>query len=352
VSHFRNNIATLNGYVPGYQPVGDEFLKLNTNENPYPPTPGVVEALRSFDPALLRLYPDPALNSLRDRIAALLGLKRENILVGNGSDELLTIITRCFAGEGDRVVFPDPSYSLYPVLARIQGALPAAIPLGEDFSLTEEFISAPARLKFLAFPNSPTGTSYPLATVKRMLEASSGIVLVDEAYADFADENCLGLLRDHPNLIILRTFSKSYGLAGLRVGFALAAAEIVAGMMKVKDSYNVNRLSASAAEAALEDRDHFRAVIAGVRRERERLAKNLARLGFRVFPSSTNFILARAGSPEEAREIQRGLKERRILVRYFDLPRLDDCLRITIGTPEAMDRLIRALEEIRGEEKK
>jgi len=348
--YFRNNIARLQGYVPGYQPVGEEYLKLNTNENPYPPAPGVRTTLRKADPFLLRRYPDPVLNRLRDRIADTLGFARDDILVGNGSDEILTIVTRSFVGEGDRVAFPEPSYSLYPILVRIQGGEPVGVALAEDFSLPEEFIDIPAALKFLAFPNSPTGTVYPLDTVERLLNSSPGIVLVDEAYADFAEVNCLGLLSRHPNLIILRTFSKSYGLAGLRVGFALASPELIAGMMKVKDSYNLNQLSAGAAEAAMADQAYFQAVLKKIVRERERFRDSLDRLGIASYPSSTNFVLARFDSAEQARTTFEQLREKRILVRYFDLPRLRECLRITIGTPEAMDQLVQALEEIRGDQ--
>ncbi|HOO76520.1 MAG TPA: histidinol-phosphate transaminase [bacterium] len=348
MNYFRTAVKEMQGYVPGYQPVGDEYLKLNTNENPYPPAPGVFSVLRSIDPGLLRLYPDPVLNSLRERIASNFGVARENVLIGNGSDEVLTIVTRSFVEPGETVVFPEPSYSLYPVLARIQGGVPLGVPLGPDFGLPDEFVSVPARLKFLAFPNSPTGTAYPLELVERVLKESSGVVLIDEAYADFADENCFGLLARHPNLIILRTFSKSYGLAGLRVGFALASEELIAGMLKVKDSYNVNRLSAAIAEAALSDQDYLRRTVAAIRRERGRLSRELEALGFEVFPSSSNFVLVRAGTPASARRIFEELRERRILVRYFAQPRLDDCLRITVGTPEAMDRLIGALREIAG----
>ncbi len=342
---FRNNIDGLEPYQPGFQPKGGGFVKLNTNENPYPPAPGAAAAIRKTGEDSLRLYPDPLSVRLREVIAEVYGLPVERIIAGNGSDELLAMALRCFAGEGDRVAFPTPSYSLFGVLARIQGAKPAAYELDEDFGLPEEFFGAKAAIKLIASPNSPTGTIYPIAAIERLLRKTEGMVLVDEAYVDFAEESSLPLLLDFPNLLVTRTCSKSYSLAGLRVGYAFASEEVVSGMMKVKDSYNLNAVSAAAAAAALADREYFQETTARIVAERERLANTLVDLGFRVIPSGANFLL---GRPPEGRagELYEALFERKILVRWFDTPRLQEFIRISIGTPEQMDLLTGAIREI------
>lgn len=342
---FRDNIAALEAYQPGIQPREAGFVKLNTNENPYPPAPGTAAAIREIGEDRLRLYPDPLSVRLRETIAEVYGFPVERIIVGNGSDELLSIALRCFAGEGGRVAYPTPSYSLFGVLARIQGANPVEYSLDEKFGLPEEFFGAQASIKLLASPNSPTGTVYSVDTVQRLLEETNGVVLVDEAYVDFAEESCLPLLLDFPNLLVTRTCSKSYSLAGLRVGYAFASEEIIAGMMKVKDSYNLNAVSAAAAAAALTDQEYFREVTARIVAERERLTEDLAGRGFTIFPSGANFLLCR---PPEGRagELYEALLARKILVRWFDTPRLREFLRISIGTPEQMDLLTGAIGEI------
>ncbi len=342
----RDNIEDLKPYLPGMQPREAGFIKLNTNENPYPPSPLVARAIRELDPAGLRLYPDPLSEDLREKIADRYGLRRENVIVGNGSDGLLALALRSFAGENDTVVFPRPSYSLFGFLARVQGAKIVGMDLNEDFSLPEKFYPAKCRLKLLASPNSPTGTVYPLDVVDRLLEETEGVVLVDEAYVDFADDTCLPLLDKYPHLVVLRTFSKSFSLAGLRVGYAFAGEEIIAGMLKVKDSYNLNRVSALAAGAALDDWDYFQKNIALVKSERDYLKAELEALGFSVFPSGANFLLVKTLPVSPAKKIFEKLLSKKILVRFFDTPRLEDCLRITIGTHEQMERLIRAITQI------
>ncbi len=345
--YFRPNIESLSPYVPGIQPQEPGFIKLNTNENPYPPSPRVEALLRSVSASDLRLYPDPSAERLGATIASLHGLAPGNVIAGNGSDEILSMIFRAAAGKGDRVAVCYPSYTLFKVLAAMQEALVSEYDLREDFSLPEEFIAAPATLKLVASPNSPTGTQYSLETIDRILEATEGIVVVDEAYADFADGDATPLLAKYPNLIVTRTVSKSYSLAGLRIGYGLASEEIVSGLIKVKDSYNVDRLSGAIAEAAISDREYFRETVAKVREQRERLGRGLGDLGFAVFPSGANFLLARPPG-EKAREIYEQLLQRKILVRYFDLRRLSDCLRISVGTEEEMDVLLKALRDILG----
>jgi len=206
MSWFRDNIVELEPYVPGFQPKESGFIKLNTNENPYPPSPGVLKTIRKVTPDSLRLYPDPRSDRLREKIASTYGFQRENVIVGNGSDELLAIALRCFAGEGDKVVFPAPSYSLFEVLTRIQRAEVVEIPLNDDFSLPEAFFSARGVIKLLASPNSPTGTVYPEEAVRRLTEESKGIVVMDEAYVDFADDDCLSLVKEYPTLLVTPIF--------------------------------------------------------------------------------------------------------------------------------------------------
>ncbi|MFH1038068.1 MAG: histidinol-phosphate transaminase [PVC group bacterium] len=340
---FRDNIAALEPYVPGFQPKEAGFIKLNTNENPYPPSARAIQEIREIASDVVRRYPDPRSDRLRETIACVYGFQPENIIVGNGSDELLSIAFRSFAGEGDRVAFPTPSYSLFGVLARIQGAEVREYSLNDDFSLPEAFYGAPASIKLIASPNSPTGTFYPAKVINRILEESGGIVLVDEAYVDFAEDNCLSLVTRYPNLLVTRTCSKSYALAGLRVGYAFGAAEIISGMMKVKDSYNLNALSVAAA-AALEDREYFQKTVALITAEREKLMASLSRLGFTVFPSGANFILCRPPGGN-AKMIYEALVARKILIRFFDTPRLKEYLRISIGTPDEMDILVEAIRE-------
>ncbi len=345
---FRENIKKLDPYVPGLQPREAGFIKLNTNENPYPPSPQVTEALRAIKPAIWRLYPDPHSDKLRQAIARVYDLKLDNVIIGNGSDELLSIALRCFTGERDRVIFPSPSYSLFDVLTRIQGAEVVRIELNDDFSLPESFFATQGSLKFLASPNSPTGTFYPLDVIDRLLERADGVVVVDEAYVDFSEESALPLVRKYPNLLITRTFSKAFGLAGLRIGYAFADPELIAGMMKVKDSYNLNQVSALAAEAAVSDQDYFRQTINKIKTERDYLRDQLEKLSFFVYPSEANFLLCRP-APGTAQKIYERLLARKILIRYFDLPRLRDCLRISMGTHEQMETLVEALREILSE---
>ncbi|MDP8236702.1 MAG: histidinol-phosphate transaminase [Candidatus Erginobacter occultus] len=342
---FRDNIAGLEAYQPGFQPREAGFVKLNTNENPYPPSPRALAAVREIADDRLRRYPDPTSDRLREIIAEVYGFPLERIIAGNGSDELLAMALRCFAGEGDVVAYPTPSYSLFGVLARIQGAKAVEYELNENFGLPEDFFSAEAAIKLVASPNSPTGTVYPPATIRRLLEESSGVVLVDEAYVDFAEESCLPLLLDYPNLLVTRTCSKSYSLAGARVGYAFASEEMIAGIMKVKDSYNLNAVSAAAAAAALADREYFFLTAEKIVTQRERLRETLSGLGFSVFPSGANFLLCRPPGGR-AGEIYEALLERKILVRWFDTPRLREFIRISVGTPEEMEILTGAIGAI------
>ncbi|HEY3305337.1 MAG TPA: histidinol-phosphate transaminase [Candidatus Binatia bacterium] len=345
---FRSNIAAVQGYVPGEQPREGDFIKLNTNENPYPPSPRVLSALRKAADRSLRLYPLLSSDGLRSVAASTYGVSPQNIIVGNGSDELLSILMRCFVGAHDRVFYPEPTYSLYDTLIAIQEGVKVAIPYPADFSMPEELFSQTAALTFVCNPNSPSGTLLPLEAIERLARTITGVLAVDEAYIDFADGgkvSAISLLQSNPNIVVLRSFSKSFSLAGMRIGLAFAAEEIIAGMNKVKDSYNVNRLSQIAAAEALGDLPWMRRNVRRIQKSRKKLTAGLKKMGFRVYPSQANFVMARREG-ENQKELYEELKRRRILVRYFDQPGLHDCLRITVGAPSEVKTLLEQMAAI------
>ena len=331
-------------YVPGEQPQGGGFIKLNTNENPYPPCAKVVEALRAAADGSLRLYPDPACARVRERAAEVFGVEPDMVIIGNGSDDILTMVMRSFVSEGDKVVFLNPSYGLYSVLTNIQNGREHVVEYTEDFKLPADIHQPDAKLTFICSPNNPTGTVAAPGEVATLAEKSDGIVTVDEAYVDFADGSCLDLVHRFDNVIILRSMSKSYSLAGLRIGLGIAAASLIGGLMKVKDSYNVDRLGIVGAEAALACVENMRENAEKIKKDRRYLAEHLEKLGFDVLPSQANFVFARPPMPAGA--LFEKLKERKILVRYWDLPRLSDGIRISIGTRHELEALIAATEEI------
>ena len=347
---FRPNIARLRGYVPGEQPREKGYIKLNTNENPYPPSPLVLARLRDACSTDLRLYPDPDAWALRRKLGEIFAIAPQQIMVGNGSDELLNVIIRSFAGEGDKIAYPHPTYGYYKPLIDIQGAEAVPVEFGEEFSVPEGLAVPGARITFLANPNAPSGTLVPYDEVAALCARVDGVLVVDEAYVDFSQGGCVSLIEEHSNAIVVRTMSKSFSLAGMRIGFAFAPTALIKGMWKVKDHYNLNRLSLVAAEAALEDIDAMRANAARVCATRARLCAELRELGFYVWDSQANFVLARLGerwTNSTAAELYAQLKERRILVRYFATPpRLADCLRISVGTDAEIDALLAALEEL------
>jgi histidinol-phosphate aminotransferase len=345
---FRKNIAALAGYVPGEQPRDDAIIKLNTNENPYPPSPRVLAAQRKAINPSLRLNPEPLADSLRTVAARVYGVMPEKILVGNGSDEILSILMRCFVGPHEAVAFPMPTYSLYDTLIAIQEGERIGVAYPPDFSVPEELASHKAPLTFLCNPNSPSGTLVPLADIEKLARAVSGVLVIDEAYIDFAESegaSTLPLIRHFPNLVVLRTFSKSFSLAGMRIGLAFASEEIIFGMMKVKDSYNMNRLSLVAAVAALEDISWMTRNALRIQRNRRQLTAGLRQLGFYVYPSHANFVMARK-TEQNLQALYEGLKSRNILVRFFDAPGLQDCLRITVGTPQEIRSLLKEMKAI------
>ncbi|MBU0676936.1 MAG: histidinol-phosphate transaminase [Verrucomicrobia bacterium] len=337
----RKSIGELKAYVPGEQPSDPGIIKLNTNENPYPPSPNVLEILRKFSSGKLRLYPDPVCTELRESIAAYHDCDPEQIIVGNGSDEILALCIRAFVERDSAVSYFDPSYSLYPVLSAIEGVRQIPVSLGAEF----EWVDPPkgdSSLFFLTQPNAPTSLIYPKSKVSRFAAAYPGVVVIDEAYVDFADRNCADLALSMDNVIVARSFSKSFSLASIRAGYAVGPLPLIEAMYKIKDSYNVNLITQAAAKAAIEDADYMRGNVKKIRQTRERSAAALTEMGFTVLPSQTNFLWVRPARGE-AKILFEQLKDKRILVRYFDAERTRDYLRITVGTDEEMDALLAAL---------
>lgn len=345
-SAIRPTIQHMHGYVPGEQPQDQQYIKLNSNENPYPPSPRVREALQRAIGEDLRLYPDPVANRLRDTAAAVYGLRREQILVGNGSDDLLTMLMRTCVGPGDRVAYPVPTYTLYDELVTMQDGHIVHVPFPADFSLPPELGESDAKLTILCHPNAPSGTLTPLAHVEELARRVKGMLVIDEAYIDFADETALSLVHKYDHVVILRTFSKSFSLAGMRIGLAFGHPDFMRELMKVKDSYNVNRLSIVAAVAALEDYTWMRQHVEKIRATRTRVSAALREFGYVVYDSHANFVLARKPGISQA-PIHEGLKARGILIRYFSSPTLADCIRVTVGTDEEIDRLVSALDQLK-----
>ncbi|MGE0449308.1 MAG: histidinol-phosphate transaminase [Vicinamibacterales bacterium] len=344
----RPTVARMAGYTPGEQPKpGDRINKLNTNENPYPPSPRVLEAIRTVPPEALRRYPSPTADQFRHVAAHLHGVDPSCILAGNGSDDVLQIALRTYCGPGDVLASPDPTYSLYPVLAELADVAFARVPWREGWTLpVEALLATGPRAIFFANPNAPSGTWVEPPSVASLAAATDALVLVDEAYVDFADDNCIGLLAQHPNVLVTRTVSKGYGLAGLRFGYAVGHPDVIAQMTKVKDSYNCDAIAIAAAAAALEDQEYARARWSDVRAERARLSSRLSERGFAVVPSRANFVLAAVPPGLSAGHLYAALKQAGVLVRYFDAPGLDDKLRISVGTAQEMQALIEALDAV------
>jgi histidinol-phosphate aminotransferase len=345
----RPTIERMNGYTPGEQPAaGERVVKLNTNENPFPPSPRVMEAIGALAPEELRRYPNPTANPFRVAAARAHGLTVEQVIAGNGSDDILAIAVRTFVGPGEVIACPEPGYSLYPVLAEISEARTRSVPWEGQWRLpVDALLATGARAIFFANPNAPSGTVVPRETIRALAQrAPDVLVLVDEAYVDFADPgtSCLDLPADCPNVVVSRTLSKGYGLAGLRLGYAVASPSVIEQMMKVKDSYNCDALSITAGRAALEDRDYAAGTWQAVREERDRLTVELGRRGFQVIPSQANFLLATAPGGDGT-ALYLALKARGILVRVFDKPGLSDKIRVTIGRREENDALLAALDD-------
>ncbi|MBN8412064.1 histidinol-phosphate transaminase [Halomonas cupida] len=340
------SVRELTPYVPGEQP-REKLIKLNTNENPYPPAPGVERVLREFSPDHLRRYPDPTSSALRDSLAHALGTTADQVFAGNGSDEVLALAFQAFFRQERPLAMPDISYSFYPVYCRMYGIDSCTFPLNDDWSVDLDALASDSGGVIFANPNAPTGHGHGREAIAALLEkVTDRVVLVDEAYVDFGGESAVPLVERYPNLLVTGTFSKSRSLAGLRLGYAVGSPELIEGLIRVKDSFNsypVDALASAVGIAALEDTDYFEATRQAVITTRERTRQRLAQLGFEVLPSQTNFVLAT--HPEhDAAQLFLGLRERGVLVRHFNTEALRHYLRISIGTDDEMDSLVEVLE--------
>ena len=340
----RPNILEMAGYAPGEQPQAGKFIKLNTNENPYPPSPRVVQAIREAAESSLIRYPDATATCFRQRAAEVLGVDPDWILCGNGSDDILTILTCAFVGEGELLRLPYPSYVLYKTLGNLQGARSEEVPFQNDWTLPDTF-AAPSeglKLAFLPNPNSPSGTVINHDDLRRLAAQMPCPLLIDEAYVDFADADCLALVREFEHVMVSRTLSKSYALAGLRFGFLVAQPTLIQQLVKVKDSYNCDALAIAGATAAIDDQEWLRANRQKVIATRQRLHQALEQLGFSVIPSQANFLwCTHPAVPLEP--VYQQLKSNRILVRYMKYPQWSDGIRISVGTDDQIDALLALL---------
>lgn len=335
-------------------------LKLNSNENPYPPSPQVLAALAHFGGELLRRYPDPRTQEFCKIVGETFGIPADWVIAGNGSDDILTLIVRaCAAGSARPLAYPTPTYVLYRTLAAMQPAGTIELPYDDDWQLpVEKFLAANAAVTLIATPNSPSGHLVPMTDLRTLAQGLTGVLVIDEAYVDFvgadADLASLALVREFKNVIVLRTLSKGYALAGLRVGFACAQPALLKGLLKVKDSYNVDAIALHLARIAIADRAYKCAIAQKVVTARKQLTQDLQAMNFRVWPSHTNFLLVqpptKSCQPEAslntAQGLYQGLKEQKIMIRYFNEPGLDNKLRLTVGTPEQNTRLVNGLSAL------
>ncbi len=347
--YWSDVVTSLTPYVPGEQPKIDNLIKLNTNENPYPPSPRVIEALKLDAGPGLRLYPDPNGERLKAAIADFYHIGPDSVFVGNGSDEVLAHVFHALLKHDKPILFPDVTYSFYPVYAKLYDIAFETVPLDENFSINAEDYFRPNGGIIFPNPNAPTGCLLEPAAIERIVEANpDSVVVVDEAYIDFGGDSVVSLTRRHANLLVIQTLSKSRSLAGLRVGFAVGNPDLVEALERIKNSFNsypLGRLAISGAVAAFEDRDYFEHTCRSVISSRTMLVSGLEKLGFLVLPSMANFVFAR--HPEwDAALIASKLRESRIIVRHFRQPRIEQFLRITVGTDEACSALLASLGEI------
>ena len=345
---WTETVRRLTPYVPGEQRSGPDVVKLNTNENPYPPSAAVLEAIAGVTGEALRLYPDPESVRLREALARRHGLDVSEVFVGNGSDEVLALAFLAYFGEGKTLQFPDISYAFYAVYCELYGIAARPVPLGEDFEIALDRYEANAGGICFPNPNAPTGLALPLAEIAGLLRRHDRhVLLVDEAYADFGADSAIGLVRDHPNLLVSRTFSKGRSLAGLRLGAAFGDAALIEGLQRVKNSFNsypVDALAQRAGTASLADETSYRRGIERIVATRARVTRELEARGFRVLPSAANFVFVRPPDGS-GRSLFERLGEAGVLVRHWGTPRLAEWLRISIGTDADMDRLLSAIDD-------
>ncbi len=346
MSFFRPNIDAMTGYVPGEQPKpGTPILKLNTNENPYPPSPAAMAVLQQITAESLRRYPDPYAKEFCQAVAEVEGIPSDWVMVGNGSDDILNIVIRACAEGSRTVAYPVPTYVLYGTLSQLQPAQVVEIPYESGYELPiEDLIQTQAAVTFVASPNSPSGHQIPLEDLRTLAGCLDGVLVIDEAYVDFAESSALSLVREFANVLVSRTLSKGYSLAGLRLGYGIAQPRLLSGLFKVKDSYNIDAIAIQVGSAALRDQSYKCACADKVKGSRARLTEALQALGFKVWPSQANFVLTQP--PQSAQNLYHSLKENGILVRYFNQPGLDDKLRITVGSPEQNQQLVTLLSTL------
>ena len=350
MSKFWNEtVNKIEPYVPGEQPRDKKYVKLNTNENPYPPSKKVLEAVKNSANEDLRLYPDPLCTELNETIANFYGLNKDNIFLGNGSDEVLAFSFMTFFSKEKTILFPDISYSFYPVYAEFFGLNYKMVPLDEDFNIPLEELKKENGGVILPNPNAPTGKYIDTEKLKELLEANKdSVVIIDEAYIDFGGESMVKYIKDYKNLLVVQTFSKSRSLAGSRIGFALGDKELIEGLNRVKNSinsYTIDRTALAAGKAAIEDKEYFEETRKKIIKTRENTSEALKEMGFQVLPSKANFIFA-SHKDFEGQYLYEELRNRGVLVRFFNKDRINKFLRITIGTDEEMDTLIEKLKEI------
>lgn len=347
--YWSDVVRGLTPYVPGEQPRMENLIKLNTNENPYPPSPKVLSALNGDTNAGLRLYPDPDAHRLKQAIADFHHIDTASVFVGNGSDEVLAHVFHALLKHEAPVLFPDVTYSFYPVYCRLYGIRYETVPLDSHFRINAADYSRPNGGIIFPNPNAPTGCLLELEAIERLAGANTeSVIVVDEAYIDFGGRSAVPLIEAHPNLLVVQTLSKSRSLAGLRVGFAAGNPELIEALDRVKNSFNsypLGRLAISGAVAAFEDSDYFESTCRTVMASREKLNLGLAHLGFSVLPSKANFVFA-THPRHDAALIAAKLREKRIIVRHFALPRIEQYLRITVGTDEQCRALLDCLEEM------
>ncbi len=346
MQYVRPAIAAMKGYVPGVQPdPRQQYIKLNSNENPYPPSPRVKEVLQRLIYGDLRIYPDPMSFELREKLARLHGFSADQIICGNGSDDILNMIIRTFAQPGEAIGFYEPTFPLYKVLGVIHGVQNLAVPVAEPYEQPPDPPSK-VRVFFLANPNSPMGFMYPLSMVRALARKVQGIFVVDEAYVEFAVENALNLVKEMENVIVVRTVSKSYSLAGVRLGYAIGREELIQEMFKVKDPFNVTRLTQAVVSAALDDQDYFRKNISRIVETREWFSREARGLEYRIISSQANFVFPQPVQKGRGISFFQALFDRKVLTRHYDEESLRDGVRMTIGTREDMETTLQVMKDI------
>jgi histidinol-phosphate aminotransferase len=350
---WSKTVKELTPYVPGEQPKLSQLIKLNTNESPYGPSPKALTAIATANTEALRLYPDPNSDALKQSIAKIHGLAPNQVFVGNGSDEVLAHVFLGLLKHEHPILFPDITYSFYPVYCKLYGIAFENIPLSDDFSISvDDYLKKNnGRNGGIIFPNpnAPTGKALPLKDIEKLLQANKdSVVVIDEAYVDFGTSSAVSLIKQYNNLLVTHTLSKSYALAGLRVGYALGHPDLIEALERVKNSFNsypIDKLAMAGAMAAIEDQDYLNKISQAVINTRESLVQTLNTLGFETIPSSANFIFTKHPK-HDAAQLSAALREKHIIVRHFKLPRIDQYLRITIGTDEQCDALVKAIKEI------